>query len=437
MARDPAQDLIDRLRRKGGKNLPSSSLARLQKTAAAAARMGIGALAGGMRGDGFGALSPEALAKLVESFGELKGVAMKVGQTLSYVDASLSPKARRLLGVLQVMSQPTDFGRIQRVIQEDLGPRARGLLARMEREPVASASVGQVHRSLLDDGTRVAVKVRHPGIEEAIRADLRTAALGTLFAQLAAPGLNVEEMLGEAEARLLEECDYALEARRQRRFGEMFAGHASLAIPAVHLEACGPRVLTSTWHEGIGLDAFIAAAPFAAERVRASRALFEFYIGALYRGGMFNADPHPGNLLFAPDGKVTILDHGCVRAFDPGVVAALVSLSRAVRADDAHATQDALAQLGMAAPALDFDLTRWLLRGLFAPLLESSQHRLETDHAISMRRVAKLRRQLVRVRLPGKLMFLFRVRVGLYAVLARIGAKLDWIALEEELAEGG
>jgi len=435
MAMDTAFNFVGRLRRKGGRPLPTSSFVRLHKTAAAAARVGLGALAGGLRGNGFGSLSAEGVAQVVESLGELKGVAMKVGQTLSYVDASLSPESRRLLSVLQVMSQPMDFWRIRRTIEEDLGARAAGLLSRLEPEPVASASIGQVHRGLLRDGTRVAVKVRHPGIEEAIRADLRIALLGNLFAHLAAPGLAAEEMLVEAETRFLEECDYALEARRQMRFGEILAGHPGLAIPAVHPELCGPRVLTSTWHDGMGLDAFMAAAPFAAERVRASRGLYEFYVGTLYRHGLFNADPHPGNLLFARDGRVTLLDHGCVRAFEPPLVRALVRLSRAVRADDARATQDALCELGMAEPALDFDVTRALLRGLFAPLFESGQHRVEPEHAISMRQVAKLRRGLLRVRLPGRLLFLFRIRVGLYAVLARIGAKLDWMELEEELAD--
>jgi predicted unusual protein kinase regulating ubiquinone biosynthesis (AarF/ABC1/UbiB family) len=437
MAKDPVQQLMWNLRAKGGNPLPTSSLGRLQKTASAAARIGIGALAGRLRGEEFniGSLPPEAVARLVETLGELKGVAMKAGQILSYVDGSLSPEARRLLAVLQVMSQPTAFTHIQRIIVEDLGPRGQTLLARLEREPVASASIGQVHRALREDGTRVAVKVRHPGIEEAIRADFKTAAVGTFFANLAVAGANVEGFVAEAEARFLEECDYRLEARRQIRFGEIFAGHASITIPAVHLDVCGPRVLTSTWHDGAGLDAFLGTAAYAAERVRAARALYEFYVGTLYRHGLFNADPHPGNLLFAPDGHVTILDHGCVREFAPDVVVCLARLSRAVRADDARDIQAALLALGVTDPARDFDVTRSILRGFYAPLLEPGRHRVEPDQAISMGQVAKLKKSLLRLRLPGKLMFLFRIRIGLYAVLARMGARLDWIELEEELAD--
>jgi predicted unusual protein kinase regulating ubiquinone biosynthesis (AarF/ABC1/UbiB family) len=437
MAKDSRQQLVDSLRAKGGKSIPTSALGRFQKTATAAARLGADALASRLRGEefNFASLSPEALTRLIETMGELKGVAMKAGQILSYVDGSLPPEARRLLSVLQVMSQPTAFALIQRTITEDLGTRGRALLARIEPEAVASASIGQVHRALLEDGTRVAVKVRHPGIEEAIRADFKTAAVGSFFAHLAVPGANVEGFVAEAGARFLEECDYALEARRQVRFGELYAGHASIAIPAVHRNLCGPRVLTSTWHDGANLEAFLGSASYAAERVRAARALYEFYVGTLYRHGLFNADPHPGNLLFAPDGGVTILDHGCVREFDRDIVTWFARLSRAVRADNSQDIQTALVAIGMADPTRDFAVTRAMLRGFYAPLLEPGRHRVEPDQAITLGQVAKLKKSFLRMRLPGKLVFLFRIRIGLYAVLARLGAKLDWIELEEELAD--
>ncbi|HEX7597569.1 MAG TPA: AarF/UbiB family protein, partial [Polyangia bacterium] len=299
MSKDPLQQLLETLRAKEGVAIPTSSFGRLQKTATAVARVGVGTFAGRLRGGEFnlGSLSPQAVAKLVESLGELKGVAMKVGQLLSYVDSSLSPEARRLLAVLQVMSQPTAFSHIQRTIGEDLGARGRALLARLDRAPVASASIGQVHRARFEDGTSVAVKVRHPGIEEAIRTDFKTAAIGTLFARLVAPGMNVQELLAETEARFLEECDYGLEASRQIRFGEIFAKHPFIHIPAVRLDLSGRRVLTTTWQDGMSLDGFLAGTAYQAERVRAARSLYEFYVGALYRHGLFNADPHPGNLL--------------------------------------------------------------------------------------------------------------------------------------------
>src|SRR5512147_2012198 len=167
MDNDLHDQLLHRFRTQSGKPLATTSLGRLQKAATVAARVGAATLVGRLQGAelGVAALSPRALATLVEGLGELKGVAMKAGQLLSYVDVSLPPAARRAFATLQVMSPPTPFGPIGRIIAEDLGDRASSLLARIEAQPSASASIGQVHRSALDDGTPVAVKVSHPGIE--------------------------------------------------------------------------------------------------------------------------------------------------------------------------------------------------------------------------------------------------------------------------------
>ncbi len=277
------------------------------------------------------------------------------------------------------------------------------------------------------------MKVRHPGIEATIRADFKAAAVGRFMARAIVPGANVAEVIAEARDRFLEECDYALEAQRQIRFFEIFDGHDSITIPRVHLDWCGPRVLTTTFHSGVGLETFLDHSGSSEVRERASRGLYEFYVGTLYRHGLFNADPHPGNVLFASDGRVTVLDHGCAREFDPRTVSALASLSRAVRRDDARAIQEALRNIGMPRPAADFDVTRSLLRGFYEPLLASGRHVVAADRAVALGETVKLKRTLLRMRLPGKLMFLFRIRFGLYAVLARIGAELDWAALEDEV----
>ncbi|MGI5860499.1 MAG: ABC1 kinase family protein [Myxococcales bacterium] len=436
MPNDPLLNLLDHLRAREQHGVLTSPLGRLRRTAAAGARAGLGALAARLKGAdaNLGSLEPEALARLVETFGELKGVAMKAGQILSYVDGSLDPQARRLLAVLQTSSQPTHFRNVEATIREDLGARSDALLARLEREPVATASIGQVHRAVREDGTSVAVKVRHPGIDDAIRADFKSAAIGKVMARLFVPGVNVADFIAEAKERFLEECDYALEARRQARFVELFARHPAISIPTVHADWSGPRVLTTTWHDGLGLEPFLAQAS-AGARELAARSLYEFYVGALYRYGLFNADPHPGNLLFAPDGRVTLLDHGCVREFEPGVVEALIRLSRAVRRDDPRCIQRALADIGMPDPADDYDATRALLRGFYAPLLQPGRHAIPVDRALPMGEAVKLKKAVMKMRLPGKLMFLFRIRLGLYAVLARIGAELDWAALEDEVAD--
>ena len=167
----------------------------------------------------------------------------------------------------------------------------------------------------------------------------------------------------------------------------------------------------------------------------AGRALYEFYLGSLYRHGLFNADPHPGNLLFEAHGRLVVLDHGCVREFTPATVNAIAELSGAVRAGDDARLRAALKALGVRNPdGPGFDVTRRLLHAFFAPVLKPGVRPMEAAVSLDLREVARNKKSMLRLQLPGKLLFLFRIRFGLYAVLARLGAKLDWQALEAEFS---
>jgi predicted unusual protein kinase regulating ubiquinone biosynthesis (AarF/ABC1/UbiB family) len=423
--------LLARLAELTGVPIPTSSLGRLRRTATTALRAGADQLLGRLGGaDGF---DPKAIERIVLSLGELKGIAMKLGQILSYVDVPLlTPEARELLAVLQRSAQGMPFQVVEATLRAELGARAQTLLATLEREPYAAASIGQVHRARLPDGTPVAVKVLHSGVEAAIRADFRSAQMGKALARLIAPGAEVAEVIAEARERFLEECDYALERARQQRFAEIYRAHPSIAIPEVYEAWCSPRVLTTRWREGLRLEEFARVADQPA-RDRAGEALYEFYVGTLYRHGLFNADPHPGNLLFRRDGSMTILDHGCVREFDRATVHGIAALSTAVREDSHAGIMRALQSLEARPPQDDasFGATRGLLRGFFQPTLEGGARPMRGDVTVEARELLAKKRAALRIRLPGRLLFLFRIRFGLYSVLSRVGAILDWRALEE------
>lgn len=382
-------------------------------------------------------VDPARLEGVVRSLGELKGVAMKLGQLLSYVDDGLPDEARAVLSVLQTWSQPTPYKDVEATIRADLGAGALPLLERLSRFPVASASIGQVHRGRLPDGSLVAVKVRHPGIDDAIRADFRAAWGGLALVGLLLPGADVGTAAAEAQAAFLEECDYRLEAARQRRFAALWAHDPRLTIPRVRDEWCGARVLTSAWQQGATYEALLSSSPPQAERDRVGETLFDFYVGSLYRFGLFNADPHPGNLLFERGGRVAILDHGCVRELAPDVVRGWAALSRGIRADDAGCVRRALVALGAADPGLGraYDVTRDLLRAFYGPTLEPGRRRVRSGLPRSMRELAAGTRDVLRLHLPGKLLFLLRARFGLYAVLARLGAEVDLHARETALCD--
>jgi predicted unusual protein kinase regulating ubiquinone biosynthesis (AarF/ABC1/UbiB family) len=407
--------------------VPVSRMGRLWRFGRSAAGMA-GAVLGGKNAEPT-ERELKAMARLVSRVGELKGVAMKIGQIFSYIDPTMPEELRSMLAVLQTSSQASPWSSIEATLREAFGPRAGELLARLDREPVAVASIAQVHRAEL--GLPVAVKIRHPGIVDALRHDFATARSGAALGSLLVPGAagTVASNVEEASTAMLEECDLALEAERQATFGRLFAGDDIIAVPRVIREWCAPSVLTSEWLSGRSLDAWLADSPTQAERNRLGIALFRFYIGTLYRHGLFHADPHPGNYAVLDDDRLVIYDFGCVRSFDAPSVAAFAALVEATRRDEREGIRSALAALG-ATPPKEVSHLRTLLRGFFAPLLVPGPHRIEPGAGYEARVLFRDKRALMQLSLPGKLLFLFRLRFGLYAILSRIGAVADWAELE-------
>lgn len=436
-AEDPTEMLRARFREREAE-LPTGRWARMWRTGRSAAGVA-GAVLGGKlrgRGDGLASAEVQAIATLTARLGELKGIAMKGGQLLGYLDPTLPAELRELLSVLQTQSPASPWVTIEETLLDAFGPDAWTLLAAITPTPVAVASIGQVHHGTLPDGQQIAVKVRHPGIAEALRSDFSNATIGAAFARLMPGGSSVRGMMDEARTAMLEECDLSLEASRQRSFGGWFADHPTLIIPPTLDAWCAPAVLTTHWHPGRTLDAFLAGSPSQAARDRVGEALFELFVGALYRHHTFHADPHPGNLAITEDGHVVIYDFGCVRQFAPATVDALAALLAAVREDDADAIEAALIAIGGTPPHTTAGRAhlRTLLRGFFAPLLVAGPHAIDPGGALEASALVRDKRALIGLALPGSLLFLLRLRFGLYAVLARLGAVVDWSALESQWA---
>jgi predicted unusual protein kinase regulating ubiquinone biosynthesis (AarF/ABC1/UbiB family) len=404
--------------------LPATVLQRIGRTAMGLLR--VGRLARGGEPD------LESLTRMVTSIGQLKGVAMKVGQIMSYVDVALPEELRAALSVLQTASPAMPIERVLEVVTAELGERAPSLLARMEPVAVAAASIGQVHRAWLDDGTAVAVKVRYPEISDAIASDFRVAGMGTQLAGLFYPGANVQALAEEARERFLLECDYRHEADLQARFAAIYAGHPTLRVPEVHLAYCSERVLTTSWADGMTLDQWLAGDPPQADRDRIGVALFEFYVGTLYRHGLYNCDPHPGNYVFQRDGGLVMLDYGCTRAFERDFVAKLTALKHAVDGDRRDELHHAFVALGMVRDGqkYDFATARALVRGFYGPMLEDQELQIEPGAARTLGELTQSKRELMRLSLPGEFLFLLRIRFGLMSILARLGARANWFRLE-------
>jgi predicted unusual protein kinase regulating ubiquinone biosynthesis (AarF/ABC1/UbiB family) len=367
-----------------------------------------------------GDVEPEAT--VAASLGELKGPMMKLGQMLGYVEVGLPEGLRSALAALHTHAQPIGAAHIHHVLDEDLGDPGRDLARAMHPNALSAASIGQVHRSALPDGTPVAVKVLHPSVVTVIERDLWPAMMASKLSGA------LHTVVSDVRERLLEECDYTLEAQRQNRFRAIFAGHRTIVVPEVHAAFSSARVLTSTFVDGVHLDAYVASPALRPEaRDRSGEALFDFYIAPLFRHGLYNSDPHPGNFLFMPDGRIAFVDFGSVREFPPAYVSGLAALMDALMSGDRSGMHEALATLGMRADVpYDRESTWRLLHAFFGPLLRDEVLAFEPNAELTRRELVTSAWKARRLASSGELLFFLRTFLGLSSVLARLGARANW-----------
>src|SRR3954462_9229216 len=269
---------------------------------------------------------------ITERLGNMKGALMKLGQMASYVSEGLPEPMRAALAELQSNAPPMSAQLAAGVIERELGAPPDKVFVEWDPQPIASASIGQVHRVILVDPLTgaeraVAVKVQYPGVGEAIEADLRNAGLlGSLLKQ-GFSGLDPDDMVAEIRERLIDELDYELEAANQQAFADYFRGHPFIHVPDVIPSHSTAKVLTSelvtgaTWNEMIQWSQ--------EERNLPGECLFRFVFRSLYGMQRFNGDPHPGNYLFHGGGRVTFLDFGLVKQFSDAEMATFIGMVKA------------------------------------------------------------------------------------------------------------
>jgi len=423
----------------GHRKVPEGRLGRLARLAGVGARTGASMLLS--RGDGASAARHAA-----EVLGTLRGVAAKVGQMASYVDGVV-PEAQRgayeaALRSLRAAAPTSSPEAIRRAVEEDLGAPVDRLFAAWEDAPFASASIGQVHRATLEDGRRVAVKVQHPGIARAVESDLDNASvLEGMASTLGMRRWESKRVFEEVRARFREELDYALEAERQRAFGRIHAGDPTIRIPEVIGERSSRRVLTTELAAGEGLDEVSAASE--AERRAYAETLWRFVFKGNLVGGMFNADPHPGNYLFQGEGRVTFLDFGCVEPLGGERLAAARALHAAAlrRDEDAFArhARRVLETRGGRYEALAVAYSRRCFEPLFAAPFHVTRayaaSLAEGVKALAMQANSFTKEEVAP--LPRGMIFLNRLQLGFYSVLARLDVEVDYAAIERGFLDAG
>ena len=246
-----------------------------------------------------------------EDLGKLKGAAMKLGQLVSMANGTMRPEALEELANLQMRAPGMHASLARAQFKSALGKYPEELLCEFDPEPMAAASLGQVHRGVTRTGEKVAIKIQYPAIRSAIENDFKLLRSVTLPGQLT--GHLPAALLAELERGILEETDYLHEAQNLEFFRKELAGLAYLSIPRVYHELSGDRVLTMSFIEGVSLRDFLKGKPSQAMRDLIGKRLDEMYYTQLHRLKVLHADYHPGNFLFQADGRIGLVDFGCVK----------------------------------------------------------------------------------------------------------------------------
>lgn len=251
--------------------------------------------------------------RVAETLGEMKGAAMKLGQMLSLHGDLLPPEVAEILRTLQKEAPSVPFEVMRYEVEGALGDRFERVFEHLEPEPMASASIGQVHLARLRDGRRVAVKIQYPLIAEIVKADLKNLKrlLQTLFSLISSA--DFDPIWEEVRDRLLEEIDYEREAGNMDEMASLHADVAEVVVPRVVREASARNVLTMEYVGGVSPDDACSDRQPRELRDRWGQVLFEFEFRGLFRHRLLHADPNLANFAFLEDGRVVVYDHGCLK----------------------------------------------------------------------------------------------------------------------------
>lgn len=413
------------------KELAAGFRKRTLVTAGLAGKVGLAAAKRTLRGKSAGddvdaAKAKEAALTLVRDIGALKGLVMKIGQMASYLPGALPDEAQSVLSRLQSESVAMTYARVADVIRAELGDAPESLFDDFEETPFAAASIGQVHRARFR-GEAVAVKVQYPGIEDALRSDLSTIGFMTKMSMLGLP-IDGGALVDELRERILEECDYALEARNQMALGALLAAD-DVRIPRVIAARSSRRVLTTELVPAMRFAEFVASAPQPAKD-RAGEIIFRTCFRSLFGHAVYNGDPHPGNYLFDADGRVTFLDFGCVRRFEAPFMTRWKAFACGVLDGDREGFPDRFRALGMVGreKGFDFDAQWEITQYLYRPFLQREPFLTYTDDYVRESYGVLLfeNKNQRHCAMPPEWLLLNRLQWGMNAVLAKLNATAPW-----------
>jgi len=254
--------------------------------------------------------------KIFHRLGYMRGAMTKLGQAAGNLPLLLPDQLAETLDRLHFEAPPMHYPLIVEVLRNEFGKDPEELFQSFEKEAFAAASLGQVHRARLKSGEPVAVKIQYPGIARTIDADFRNLSALLLPLRLGKNWDSLKAQFEEIRRMLNQEVDYLQEAESQRSAAQLFAPEDGIVVPRVYPEYSGKRVLTTEYFQGLHLPAYLATNPSQASRNAFGTKIYIAWF-RMYYAFMTYADPHPGNYLFLGDGRLGLIDFGCVQHYGP------------------------------------------------------------------------------------------------------------------------
>ena len=385
----------------------------------------------------------KAANDVAEQLGHMKGVMMKVGQMVSFILETLPEEAQQSLSSLYADAPPMSPELSRAVVTEELGALPDKVFLDWPENPIAAASVGQVHKAVLHDGRFAAVKVQYPGVGNAISADLNNArSMYALLSMFALKGLDTKSLVNELRDRMIDELDYRIEASNQIEFESYYRNHPFITIPRVVSKLSTERVLTTEWVDGLSWNDFIANANSDA-RNRAGESIWRFAQHSLYHHGAFNGDPHPGNYRFQADGSVTFLDFGLVKRWQPGEWERLSpTLDAVIVHRDPEALADAMEEVGFLVPrhGLSPQQIYDYVSAPYVPYLTDTFTFTRQFMKDTVDKMLDLKGPhgpvIEKLNIPASFVILDRVVWGVSAILGKLNVTAPWRAMLLEYQNG-
>ena len=374
--------------------------------------------------------------------GGLKGPLMKVAQFLSTIPDALPEEYAAELAQLQANAPAMGWSFVKRRMAGELGADWQSKFAEFSQTAAAAASLGQVHRGRLLDGTEVACKLQYPDMASTVEADLRQLRLAMSLYKRMETAIQSDDIYTELAERLREELDYRREAAQMKLYGLMLQGDPLVSIPVPVESHSTGRLLTMTWLEGQGLQSRVDAGMALEERNHLATAIFHAWYKPLYRYGVIHGDPHLGNYQVRADNGLNLLDFGAIRVFPSRFVRGVIDLYMAIRDEDMDRAHHAYEQWGFADLSREkmTILNEWA-RFIYEPLLQDRVRLISENGDPNFGRsvAEKVHAGLKRtggVRPPREFVLMDRSAVGLGSVFLRLKAELNWSRMFNEMIEG-